>query len=358
MKRLKNILTEGILDDIESTLAKSDYEIDKMQIDEFIRKNYKQTSSKYRISKKKNKDGKYELSSTGAIWINSLATELVNDLFVWKKVKSFYACNNDNIKNLIGAPREVKNLYCHYSYNLESLEGCPEKIDGEVNLRFTSIKSLVGLPEKVGRLQCDHCDNLVNLNGCPQIVDSDISDLNGDCLFNECKNLRTLDGGPTYVKGRFDVDDCSNLISLKGSPKECFHYWCANCTSLTSFDGAPEKINGSFVGSRCSNVKYLDVHYMEVERNFSCEGCTNLISFRGAPKVIKEAFLADGCRRVRNLVGLPNVIGKELYLVKTGITSLEGCPKKVGEFFDIHFAGRQFEKEEISAVCSVPNIAV
>jgi hypothetical protein len=97
---------------------------------------------------------------------------------------------------------------------------------------------------------------------------------------------------------------------------------------------------------------------MKVARNFSCEHCANLKSFRGAPKVINGAFLADGCREVRNLVGLPNVIGKELYLVKTGITSLEGCPKKVGEFFDIHFAGRQFEKEEISAVCAVPNIAV
>lgn len=356
MKRLKSILTEGILDDIDSTLAKSDYEIDKMQIDEFIRKNYKQVSSKYRISKKKNKDGKYELSSTGPIYINGLATELVNDLFVWKKVKSFFACNNDHIKNLIGAPREVTNLYCHYSYNLESLEGCPEKIDGEVNLRFTSIRSLVGLPEKVGRLQCDHCDNLVNLKGCPKIIDS--SELNGDCLFNECKNLRTLEGGPIYVKGRFCVDDCSNLISLKGSPKECYHYWCAMCNSLTSFDGAPEKIYGSFNGSHCNNVKYLDVPYMKVERNFSCEYCGNLISFRGAPKVIKNAFIADGCRRVKNLVGLPNVIGKELYLVKTGVVSLEGCPKKVGELFDIHFAGRQFEKEKISDVCAVPNIAV
>ena len=51
MKQLKSILTEGILDDVDSTLAKSDYEIDKMAIDEFIRKNYSHKSSKYRISK-------------------------------------------------------------------------------------------------------------------------------------------------------------------------------------------------------------------------------------------------------------------------------------------------------------------
>lgn len=351
MKRLKNILIEGILDDIDDTLAKSDYEIDKMAIDDFIRKNYKQTSSKYRISKRKNKDGKYELSSTGAIYINSLATELVNDLFVWKKVKSFFACNNDHIKNLIGAPREVTNLICSYSFNLESLEGCPEKIDGLVNLRFTAIGSLVGLPENVGELQCDHCDNLIDLKGCPQIID-------GGCLFYECKNLKSLEGGPIYVKGKFCVDDCENLISLKGSPKECYHYWCVNCNSLTSFDGAPEKINGSFVGSHCNNVKHLDVPYMRIGRNFSCEHCVNLISFRGAPQTINECFQASGCRRVRNLIGLPDNIGRDLYLSKTGIVSLEGCPKNVGNLFDIHFAGRQFEKEEISAVCAVPNIAV
>lgn len=356
MKRLKNILTEGILDDIDSTLAKSDYEIDKMAIDEFIRKNYKQISNKYIISKKKNKDGKYELSSTGSIYINSIATELVNDLFVWKKVKSFFACNNNHIKNLIGAPKEVTNLYCHYSYNLESLEGCPEKIDGEVILRFTAISSLDGLPEKVGRLQCDHCNNLVNLKGCPQIIDS--NDLNGDCLLNDCKNLKTLEGGPIYVKGKFCVDECGELKSLKGSPKECYHYWCVRCHSLKSFDGASEKINGSFVGGWCNNVKHLNVPYMKVGRNFSCEYCSNLISFRGAPKTINDCFQANGCRKVTNLVGLPNIIGKELYLVKTGVVSLEGCPKKVGELFDIHFAGRQFEKEEISAVCEVPNIAV
>lgn len=356
MRRLKNTLTEGILDDIESTLAKSDYEIDKMQIDEFIRKNYKQISSKYRISKRKNKDGKYELSSTGPIYINGLATELVNDLFVWKKVKSFFACNNDHIKNLVGAPREVTNLYCHYSYNLESLEGCPEKIDGEVNLRYTAISSLVGLPKKVGRLQCDHCDNLVDLKGCPQMITS--SDLDGDCLFYGCKNLKTLEGGPIYVKGKFCVDECDKLASLKGSPIECHHYWCMKCNSLTSFDGASEKINGSFNGSYCNNVKYLDIPYMKIGRNFSCEFCNNLISFRGAPKVIKDAFIAGGCRKVTNLVGLPKIIGKELYLSKTGIVSLEGCPKQVGELFDIHFAGRQFEKEEIAAVCVVPNIAV
>lgn len=356
MKRLKNILTEGILDDIDSTLAKSDYEIDKMAIDEFIRKNYKQSSSKYRISKKKNKDGKYELSSIGAIYINSIATELVNDLFVWKKVKSFFASNNGNIKNLIGAPREVANLYCHYSYNLESLEGCPEKIDGEVNLRFTSIRSLVGLPEKVGRLQCDHCDNLVDLKGCPEIISSD--DLDGDCLFYECKNLKSLEGGPIYVKGKFCVSECDKLTSLKGSPMECYHYFCVNCNSLTSFDGASEKIKGSFNGSHCNNVKHLDIPYMKIGRSFSCEFCNNLVSFRGAPKVIKDAFIAGGCRKVTNLVGLPKIIGKELYLSKTGIVSLEGCPKQVGYLFDIHFAGRQFEKEEISAVCVVPNIAV
>ena len=135
-------------------------------------------------------------------------------------------------------PTEFK---CDY-YNLTSLEGAPQKINGDFNCSFNK--------------------NLTSLEGAPQEGVKDFY-----CF--EC-NLMSLEGAPKKIQGNFYCGFNSNLGSLKGAPQngvEAFN--CGNC-NLTSLEGAPKKINGIFSceGNPITSLK--GIHNIIEEINGDC----------------------------------------------------------------------------------------
>ena len=111
MMNLKNYIIESLFD-IDDNIDKIDKDIEK-QIKEFLNNNFT-ISSKYKISKKPNKDGKFEVLSKGNIEVkNKLITSLTNGSFIWTSIKGDFICSNcKSLTSLEGAPKEVGGVFC------------------------------------------------------------------------------------------------------------------------------------------------------------------------------------------------------------------------------------------------------
>ena len=48
------------------------------------------------------------------------------------------------------------------------------------------------------------------------------------------------------VKGLFDLDNCKNLETLKGCPKEVSGWFSCESTRIISLEGGPKKVGGNF----------------------------------------------------------------------------------------------------------------
>ena len=203
MKTLKTYIQESILDDIETNIAKGDFEAAKIAIDTFIQQNY--INTKYTISKKPNKDGKYIVKSRGEIKLSRLATSLTNDIFIWGSCGTFNCKFNEGLKNLIGAPSKAERVLLTGCYNLESFEGCPYEGVQFIVANGCGVKNLIGIPANYnGQLSLVECENLISLKGCPQQLHY--------FSVSQCKNLTTLEGGPKMVEGTFDCSGCLRYL--------------------------------------------------------------------------------------------------------------------------------------------------
>ena len=203
MENLKNYLIERILD-IEDNIDNVDESI-RDQIKEFLNDNFTNTS-KYKISAKPNKDGKFEVSSKGDVEIkNENITSLTNGSFIWTNIKGDFICD-----------------HCD---SLKSLERAPKEVGGDFN--------------------CSMCNSLISLEGAPKEVGGDFS-----CEW--CNSLISLEGAPEEVGGGFYCTTCKSLISLEGAPKEVGGYFnCGYCNSLTSLEGAPKEVGRGFYCIKC-----------------------------------------------------------------------------------------------------------
>lgn len=118
------------------------------------------------------------------------------------------------IRSLKNSPRYVdEHMDCNESA-LESLEGGPEKV-GILHISFTGVSSLVGLPKLTGTIKnsgyyCNNLPNLTSLKGCPEVVDGFI-DLSRT-------GLESLEGGPKVVNGWIDLNN-TRIMTLQGMPK-------------------------------------------------------------------------------------------------------------------------------------------
>ena len=138
-------LDESILTDMDKTIQNGD---DITEIYDFINSNYNEIAldkliiSKYKINGKY----KYRVSTDAHVGVkNTKITTLVNDLFVWDTVKTFYCNNCKNLKSLEGAPKTCINFDCTFCDSLTNLIGAPEHVDTEFN--------------------CSYCKNLSSLEG-------------------------------------------------------------------------------------------------------------------------------------------------------------------------------------------------
>lgn len=351
MKTLKQHMYEGLLRGMDDTLADGDIvnnELIRAQIDEFMRQNYR--APKYRILKNPNKDGKFVVNCQGELRLRPSGDRLTNDLFVLGKVKVMTIFDNHEIRSLEGAPQEVDTIQCIWCPNLESLKGCPKKFKMGL-FNDCGIKSLEGMPERVEGMIDLKRTKIKNLIGAPKYV-------GGMFDIDECKNLVSLEGAPEYVGGNFFCDECPNLESLIGGPKEVGLSYCVRSNdALRSFKGVAKTIGVSFDGEMCQSLESLDMEGTTIGRHFNVEICKALKSFEGFPKV-GEDIIVHHCKSVTSFKGLPEVVNGELDIsFCPNITTLEGCPKKVAKYFDLH-KGHPWNKADIEAVCDCKNIIV
>ena len=140
----------------------------------------------------------------------------------------------------------------------------------------------------------------------------------GNFFLSGLDKLESLEGSPDEVKGEFSCYACTNLKSLKDSPRTVGSLDCSRCISLTSFDGLPSVIKGSFRCHGCINLTSLKGVPTIINDYFNCSNCPSLTSFEGCPEKINSNFVANHCLSLNTLRFLPKEVN--------GIIFLKSCP--------------------------------
>lgn len=192
MKHLKDIV-ESFFDDELIDDPKHLEKTVKEEIKQFLKENYK-GSSRCRISRKPNEDGKYIVDCKDDLQSKNTSMErLTTDTFIFGEIEgTFNVSRARSLTSLEGAPKKVRSFYCNDCVSLTSLEGAPEDVKGTFS--------------------CSWCNSLTNLEGAPQEV--------VEFYCNSCKQLTSFKGAPEKVGGNFRASGCTGIKSAEGFPKE------------------------------------------------------------------------------------------------------------------------------------------
>jgi hypothetical protein len=213
MKTLKEYINESLLDDFDE--IEKTVDDPREQVIQFLEDNYvwgcNIKPNTFKISKKPNRDGKYEVDVTSkflpCLIIDSRYTQehLTNDLFI-------FTSGNFSIRN---------------SNKLKDLTGFAETFDGTINIiGCDNLTALEGLPKIInGEFKCVSCHNLKSLKGSPEKVGS-------SCVIKGNPKLTSLEGAPKEVINIFDFSDCVNIKSLKGAPKKVGIWYTNNLEAV------------------------------------------------------------------------------------------------------------------------------
>jgi hypothetical protein len=136
-----------------------------------------------------------------------------------KKVKGYFSCSDNNLKSLEFGPREIDgDFYCGGNL-LADLEFSPKKINGTfscantINAGAHHLISLKGITQEgVHNLNVSRNDKLTSLEGAPQKID-------GDFICDSNKNITSLKGMPQEGVREIHSVGCS-LTSFEGCPKK------------------------------------------------------------------------------------------------------------------------------------------
>ena len=130
------------------------------------------------------------------------------------------------------------------------------------------------------------------------------------------QNFQRLPVAFGRVSYYFDLEDCKQLLTLEGSPREVGEWFdCSGCIALPSLEGAPQKV-GTW---------------------FSCDGCKALETLKGSPQLVGTLFSCSGCKGLQSLDGVSQQVGRNLIL--------EGC---TGLPEWVHSLAKDFRKRQIS----------
>ena len=247
-------LYEGILGDIETRIA-SDNDVHEVIIDEikqFLNDHYlAHRGSKFKISKRPNKNGMYEVTCNSHVTATQSKHKLktiTNGKFVFKEVKGWFDVT-----------------LCH---DLESLEGCPEFVGDN--------------------FKCACCENLKSLKGCPIHVGGDF-----DC--SGCHVLESLEGSPVTVKGAFICSACNSLKSLEGCPEHVGSFKMGLCREIETLKYAPKTVDHDFLCYKCRSLKSLKGCTNFIPGRFDCSRCESLHSIEYCPEYVGENFECYSC---------------------------------------------------------------
>ena len=198
-----------------------------------------------------------------------------------------------------GSKLEVDTEFFLQQLNLTSLEGSPQKIEGDFICSGNSeLTSLEGGPQEVDAFHCNQNIKLTLLIGCPQIVGSYFN-----CSDN--KELTSIMGAPKHIYESFYCDHNPKLESLIGAPREVKGSFGCNSTGITSLIGAPQIIDGSLICSgnkKLTSLSKINFYIHEINGNDYGEEIYGIIpaDFSGCP--IKSNIL--GILKIRNLTSV------------------------------------------------------
>ena len=122
--------------------------------------------------------GRWEIGKDGLVNVFGSFDCSGQDLKDFKGVKfgivtENFCCENNKLRSLEGAPKEVgENFDCSFN-KLTSLKGSPKKVGGDFNCEENKLTSLKGAPMEVGDNCWIYCqgNKLTSLEGIPQGVD-------------------------------------------------------------------------------------------------------------------------------------------------------------------------------------------
>ena len=243
-----------------------------------------------------------------------------------KKVKSYICGGNDKIINLKGVPEYIDDLFrVQRMSNLETLDYMPKifkriHFDGcyklstkdKIDLFILRNKGQLTYNEQTGRWDCEENEYGEQI----RILQQDIIDGHFPVKFgvmrygfncSGCRNLTTLQGGPTFVerifncswtsiknlKGapelgwftQFDCKECSELESLQGAPHYALYFICSTNPKLTSLKGSPTEIGRELKCFQCRNLKSLQSNISDdCQFELNACSCPSLTTLAGAPK--------------------------------------------------------------------------
>ncbi|GAB5387702.1 MAG: hypothetical protein Alpg2KO_06700 [Alphaproteobacteria bacterium] len=206
------------------------------------------------------------------------------------------------LTTLEGGPNRVEGNYLVRSNKLKTLKGAAKVISGMLDASENALDSLVGMPAKAeSGIRLHNC-GLTSLEGVPKEVTCDL-----DLTDNR---LTTLAGGPERVEGRLMVIR-NRLTTLEGMPQVVTHGFHATSNQLTSLKGISRQI-GRDIGL----------------------GDNQITSLEGLQRKVEGDLWVNG-NRLTSIDDLPEEIGGELVLRGNRIEDATLLPKRVRHMVDL-----------------------
>lgn len=241
------------------------------------------------------------------------------------KLKGFgeFIVEESSTNKLNDHQKDFLNRYVEGNWNVFS-DGTV-RVKGNVSLAEADITEIpVQFEEVTGYFDCSH-SNLRSLKGSPRRVKDYFS-----C--SDCKNLKSLEGGPEVVDESYWSHSNPLLINLKGAPKQVGDSFdCSNCKNLVSLEGCPPRLGGYFDCKNNEKLKSLVGGPVKVPSDYDCNGCKSLVSLEGAPDSLDGAFMSKNCTGLKSLKGIPT-LAEEYYM--EGCTGLPLVQQKLLESSD------------------------
>ena len=272
------------------------------------------------------KNGIYFVDAKRGLLLDRNATSLTGGLpFVWRKCKNFSIIDNKNIITLEGGPEIVDgDLEIRMCNNLQTLSFPAKIIKG--NFYISVCNNLISLDtqtdEIIGTLDIRNCKNFQRLG-------TNINSA-GSVWISSCDKFNTLEGCPKTVSLNFTIYLCPEITTLEKGPEAILGNYCCRSTGIRNLKGAPEKVKGDFNCSKCLSLETLEGGPKYVSGNFYCDECENIKNLIGSPEIVGGDFDCSKCLSIENLKGAPKEIGKDLYVSDCeNLTSLECDTKSV-----------------------------
>lgn len=266
------------------------------------------------------KNGTYFVDAKRGLLLDRNATSLTGGLpFVWRKCKNFSIIYNQNIITLEGGPEIIDgNLNIKACQNLQTLSFPAKIVKGDFEV--SNCNSLISLDT-----QTDEVTETLDISACSNFkkLGVNISKINTFWI-SDCKTFNTLEGCPKTISLNFTVYSCPEIKTLEKGPENVSGKYCCRSTGIRNLKGAPEKIKGDFNCSKCLLLETLEGGPKYVSGNFDCHDCISLQSLEGSPEIVSGSFDCSKCPSLENLKGAPKEIGKDLNVSSCeNLTSLE-----------------------------------